>query len=711
MARRKAAEAAAAWLGVLLTAAAAAVFAFVLWPSWKPRVEAFFSGFDPLSRWPLIALSVLSALLSQAFAPCAWQRVLRALSLPGSHGSDSKRNWYVTQMGSYIPGKFWMYIGRAAFLGARGAGGAKSSAAIALENIYLMVSVCLMALVAIPFTGGTRMPGGVRAALAVSMGATLLALLAPGIRRGLAALITRRPGGDPGVLPELSLGSQAVMIGFDMLSWTFRGASLFFWFLAAGAGAGREVQMLSVCLLAMPVSWLAALLLVIVPGGIGLRESIQGVLLQEFAGASLAVATTIALSHRIVLIVSEGVFAAGALVLDGLWKRRPSMMRHLRQSARLAACLLRARLFMMGVGTPPPPVNLTFSVTRRCQSRCRTCYIWKAPPLEELSLAEIEALFREIGWTYFFNVSGGEPFLRDDLPEIVGLACRHLDPAVIHIPTNALLPARIESMTAEMLEIVAREAPGAALTIKPSFDGVGDLHDEVRGVPGNFARLLDTLERLLALREHHPELHVGVGTVISRENAGRLGEIMEFAGSLGVDTYINEIAEEREEFFNRGSGITPDPDTYRRIMLGFKAAAVDRMRSMKLLGRITTALRIVYYDLVVRIMQEKRQVIPCYAGILNAHINADGALWPCAIRAYGSEMGRAGREGGFAGAWKSERARAIRRSIRRGECSCPLANQAYSNILMHAPSLLRAARTALFPGRTSARSPRQEGAG
>lgn len=266
-------------------------------------------------------------------------------------------------------------------------------------------------------------------------------------------------------------------------------------------------------------------------------------------------------------------------------------------------------------------------------------------------------------------------------------------------------------MTAEMLEIVAREAPGAALTIKPSFDGVGDLHDEVRGVPGNFARLLDTLERLLALRERHPELHVGVGTVISRENAGRLGEIMEFAGSLGVDTYINEIAEEREEFFNRGSGITPDPDTYRRIMLGFKAAAVDRMRSMKLLGRITTALRIVYYDLVVRIMQEKRQVIPCYAGILNAHINADGALWPCAIRAYGSEMGRAGREGGFAGAWKSERARAIRRSIRRGECGCPLANQAYSNILMHAPSLLRAARTALFPGRASARSPRQEGAG
>jgi len=98
----------------------------------------------------------------------------------------------------------------------------------------------------------------------------------------------------------------------------------------------------------------------------------------------------------------------------------------------------------------------------------------------------------------------------------------------------------------------------------------------------------------------------------------------------------------------------------------------------------------VYYDLVVRILREKRQVIPCYAGLLNVHINADGAVWPCAIRAYAAEMGRVGPEGDFASAWNSRRAREIRRSIRRGECWCPLANQAYSNILMHPPSLLRA---------------------
>ncbi|HRY61359.1 MAG TPA: SPASM domain-containing protein, partial [Candidatus Fermentibacter sp.] len=89
-------------------------------------------------------------------------------------------------------------------------------------------------------------------------------------------------------------------------------------------------------------------------------------------------------------------------------------------------------------------------------------------------------------------------------------------------------------------------------------------------------------------------------------------------------------------------------------------------------------------------LRERRQVIPCYAGLLNVHINADGAVWPCAIRAYAAEMGRVGPEGDFASAWRSGKAREIRRSIRRGECWCPLANQAYSNIMMHPPSLLSA---------------------
>jgi len=363
---------------------------------------------------------------------------------------------------------------------------------------------------------------------------------------------------------------------------------------------------------------------------------------------------------------------------------------HLKQFLRLSINLARGRLVMQGLSSRlPDPINVTFSVTRRCQSKCKTCFIWKHDPGEDIDLETVESLFRSIGWTYFFNVSGGEPFLRKDLPEIIGLACRFMTPAVVHIPTNALAPERILKLTEEILAVIHRETPGTVLSIKPSFDGVGDLHDRIRGVPGNFERLMETLRGLERLRSEHPNLHVGVGTVISKYNYDRLAEIIEFTENLGVDTYINEIAEEREEFFNVGSGITPAGDKYGEIMKVFKDAVFKRMKGMRLLPRMTTALRLVYYDLVVKILERKEQVIPCYAGILNVHVNSDGGIWPCAVLAYRGEMGRVGVDGDFRSIWNSGNAERVRKSIKRGECYCPLANQAYSNILMHPPSLFK----------------------
>ena len=362
---------------------------------------------------------------------------------------------------------------------------------------------------------------------------------------------------------------------------------------------------------------------------------------------------------------------------------------------RLLFNLLKARFAIIGLSPPPQPINVTFSVTRRCQSRCKTCYIWKLDPEKDLDLEIIEKLFRELRWTYFFNISGGEPFLRDDLIDIVKLACRYLHPAVIHTPTNALMPERIEAETRRCLEVIRSEAPGTIFTVKPSFDGIGELHDEIRGVPGNFQKLEETISRLKNLALEFPELHVGVGTVVSRFNIDRLEEIITYSEKWNVDSYINEIAEEREEFFNIGSGITPDDDTYEKVMSVFKKSVRSKMKSQKLLARITTALRIVYYDLAVKTVRENRQVIPCYAGLLNVHINSDGAVWPCAVLAYRSEMGRISPEAGFSSIWKSEKSRKIRKSIRKKQCVCPLANQAYSNILMHPPSLLKAIWIAL----------------
>jgi MoaA/NifB/PqqE/SkfB family radical SAM enzyme len=682
-----------AWAGVVLLAAAVAYFVIGLLPQWQPKLLEFWRTSGGSVSRPALLLSVTLLFSGYYFAPLPWQKILEALRIPRIDRGNLRRNWYLTQMGTYVPGKLWMVLGRITFLRLNGTGTVKGVTALVLENIYMIVALGILSLVALPFLS-SELPAALVVALWVSAGMALLMLFAPGIQKKFAKKLAARFDVDMEELPHISHGDQVRFIGAHLLSWTLRSLGLYVWFRGFGVPSSVPPQALvAVCLLAAPGSWLVALVMVFIPGGLGIRESIVGLFLAPFVVGGMAVATTIALAQRVAVILVETAFALQAVFYQFLEKHHPVKMNHLNQLVHLAGSVAKGWFFRHGLGSPPNPVNVTFSVTRRCQSRCRTCLIWKncgdGHTSRDIDIDTIERLFRSIGWTYFFNVSGGEPFLREDLPEIIRLAARHMRPAVIHIPTNALMPERIALATEEILQIIATEAPGTVLTIKPSFDGIGSAHDEIRGVPGNFQRLLETLDRLKQLRERHGNLHLGVGTVVSRFNQHQLASIMEYADGLGIDTYINEVAEEREEFFNLGTGITPEGESYAEIMTLFKRQVRSRMKGMKLLSRITTAMRIVYYDLASEILQRNEQVIPCYAGILNVHINSDGGVWPCAVLAYGGEFGKLSFDNEFHDLWSSRRASVVRRSIRNRECACPLANQAYSNILQSPRHLLK----------------------
>jgi Predicted Fe-S oxidoreductases len=344
------------------------------------------------------------------------------------------------------------------------------------------------------------------------------------------------------------------------------------------------------------------------------------------------------------------------------------------------------------------PITVTYSVTAACQSRCKTCkigHMYMEHPeraKDDLTIEEIEKIFKTMKPVYFFNISGGEPFLRKDLPQIVELACKYLKPRVIHTPTNAIMPERIEEKTREILEIIKAYDPKVPFTVKPSIDGIEELHDEIRGVKGNFKKLLETIERLKNVEEEYPNFHLELGTVISNFNIDHLDEIEDFVHSLGVESYRNEVAEQRTEFFNLGDPITPDAATYQRLMKDFARKTEENVRNKKDLAKMTEALRIVYYDIAGKILEEKRQVIPCYAGVSNVHINYDGEVWPCCVLGYGKQMGNLREyDYDFQKLWHSRKAREVRRFIKNKSCACPLANQAYSNILLHIPSLVKAA--------------------
>jgi MoaA/NifB/PqqE/SkfB family radical SAM enzyme len=343
------------------------------------------------------------------------------------------------------------------------------------------------------------------------------------------------------------------------------------------------------------------------------------------------------------------------------------------------------------------PANLTVSVTYRCNSRCLTCRVYEKRA-DELTAEEFGRVFASLGGApYWYTMSGGEPFLRSDLPDICESACRSGRPGIINIPTNGFLSGRIPAMVAD----ICGRCPGTQVIVNVSLDEVGEAHDRIRGLPGSFERAVETLRGLRALSA--PNLTVGVHTVISVHNARRVPAVYDFvARELRPDSYITEIAEERVELGTVGAGVTPAPGDY--------AAAVDflaarlREESFGGISRVTQAFRARYYELVKRYLASGAQEIPCYAGIASAQISPDGDVWFCCVKA--EPVGNL-RDAGydFRRVWFGERARALRRSVRRGECACPLANASYTNMLMHPPTLAGVAAEVVL-GRKRGGAPR-----
>jgi len=346
--------------------------------------------------------------------------------------------------------------------------------------------------------------------------------------------------------------------------------------------------------------------------------------------------------------------------------------------------LLRVPLFKLyrRLGRPRLlPLNLTLSPSPKCNSRCLTCNIWMKRE-DELSLEEWNKVLACLGRSpYWFTISGGEPLMYPHVVELAQSAYEHCRPGVINIPTNGILPTIPENVRQ-----IARACPESHVIINLSLDGVGEKHDHIRGVPGNFAKFEQCLEQLLALRGQLGNLTVGIHTVISVFNADHLEEIVAYADRSGADQFITEIAEPRVELDTVGLPITPSPSSYAEAIRHL-IEYVERKR-FRGIARITEALRVEYYKLVKRILDEKDQVIPCYAGWVSAHIYADGTVWPCCVR--GDNLGNLRDHNyDFKEIWFGDKIREARRSIAAKECHCPLANAAYTSMLHDVPTLAR----------------------
>ncbi len=330
------------------------------------------------------------------------------------------------------------------------------------------------------------------------------------------------------------------------------------------------------------------------------------------------------------------------------------------------------------------PINLTVSVTYSCPSRCLTCDIWQKK-VDDLSVDEYRRIFRTLERVpIWVTLSGGDQFVRGDLDEIVGLVRTEIEPSIINIPMNGIITERIFSL----LPKIAERSKGSQLVLNLSVDEIGEAHDRLRGAPRNWEKLLGVAELIRDLKETYDHIVLGVHTVISVHNVHRIPEIAKEARAVfKPDSYITEVAENRVELKTMEKHITPDPADYRRAV-GHLKNIIKEKRATNPVARLVESLRLEYYDLAARTLEEKRQVIDCYAGWASAHIAPDGDVWGCCTRAESLGNLRE-RNYDFRSIWLGPEADAFRDSVRHKECACPLANASYTNLLLDAPSLAR----------------------
>lgn len=301
----------------------------------------------------------------------------------------------------------------------------------------------------------------------------------------------------------------------------------------------------------------------------------------------------------------------------------------------------------------------------------------------ELDAEEWSRVFRSLGrapaWMTF---SGGEPFLRKDLPAIIGSAIDHCRPAVVNIPTNGWFTNRV----VEGARRICTEHPGTQLVVNLSLDHhVPERHDHIRGVVGSWDHLMATLAGLRAL--DLPNLTVGCHTVISRENEADFPAVAEGLAGLGADSYIAECAEERVELQTVATGIGPSPAGYARAAAAVLEADAAAHGAV---ARIARSFRAEYYERVSRYLGGDDAAMPvCHAGFLSCHIGADGDVWSCCVLA--RSLGNV-RDAGFdfRQVWYSAEAESFREWMRERRCACPLANAAYTNLLVEPGAAVRA---------------------
>lgn len=341
------------------------------------------------------------------------------------------------------------------------------------------------------------------------------------------------------------------------------------------------------------------------------------------------------------------------------------------------------------------PGYLVFFVTPHCNCRCKMCFnsqvSEQAGRRRILSLTEIESAARGFPRLHHVNLSGGEPFLRDDIGEIPPLFYRYSGARFFTVATNSSLPETVE----REVERICRRCPEAWIRVNQSLDGIGERHDAIREKPGLFDSVLELNRRLAHLSRRHPNLTVAVVSVLSGYNRDHIPDLIEYAfRRLAFDDYGVLLA--------RGSTRQPaarevDAGDYSRAQEACAAWLRESGKQWRRAGRAYAAVHRTSLELLQKVISEERYLTPCTAGRHMVVMDDEGTLRPCEVLQHYLDRGNAPLSSADLGnirdfnfsireALSTERARRIARYIVESRCFCSYECAMAANVL-YTPAL------------------------
>ncbi len=300
------------------------------------------------------------------------------------------------------------------------------------------------------------------------------------------------------------------------------------------------------------------------------------------------------------------------------------------------------------------PVGCVAAVTYRCNSRCVMCDIWKqnADAARELTPDEYRWLPRSLR---SINVSGGEPFLRDDLPEVVAVMSETCPGARVVISTNGLLPERTEAAIAGIIETSPRRSdPAGAVAVRISVDGIGEAHDRMRGIPGAYEKAMETANRLQRLGVQD----LGLAATLTKDNIGEIARVQKKADELGI-RFVMSAAHSSPIFF--GEHEVERPHSKESV-----GEVLELMRRHLRSWRPYDWARAYYLRGVVEYIRGRPRRLPCRAGLDFFFLDPWGDVYPCNIG--GTKMGNV-RESDFR-SMQRKTTRTVRESVASCDVQC-----------------------------------------